>query len=235
MMEKIGLLGGTFDPVHDGHLQLALAAKNELLLDKVLLIPAAGPPHKSSEDVTAFGHRREMLLRALSGVEGLEPCFIEGNLPTPSYTIDTIRLLQARDRDRIEYYFIIGVDAFADLLSWKSYMELLRRVTLIVARRKGFTDTGKLINIADTLGYRQTTSRWYGTGGLRDICFLESSPCEISSSRIRDLLASGCREVAGVKRDVLEYIRQHNLYAAHGTATAPTIDESDDNTDNTKG
>lgn len=215
-MEKVGLLGGTFDPVHDGHLQLALAAKNELLLDRVLLIPAAGPPHKSSEEVTSFFHRKEMLRIALQGVAGLEPCFIEGDLPTPSYTIDTVRLLQSRDKGHIEYFFIIGVDAFADLLSWKSYVELLERVHVIVARRKGFASSDKLAQIANILGYAQAATVWRGAQGLRDIYFLKQSPVEISSSRIRNLLDAGCKEISDIDDGVLRYIQKNMLYVKSG-------------------
>lgn len=211
-MEKVGLLGGTFDPVHDGHLQLALAAKKELSLDRVLLIPAAGPPHKDRVAVTSFSHRKAMLSIAMSGVEGLEACFIEGDLPIPSYTIDTVRLLQSRDHGQIHYFFIIGVDAFADLLSWKSYIELLERVNLIVARRKGFKDGDSLAQIADCLGYRQEATVWSGTHGLRDIYFLKKSPVEISSSRIRTLLAAGCREICGINENVLKYIQENKIY-----------------------
>lgn len=211
-MRKIGLLGGTFDPIHDGHLQLALAAKRELVLDCVLLMPAAGPPHKSSESVTSFVHRKEMLLLALAGIDGLKPCFIEGDLPTPSYTIDTVRLLQSDTAGQSEYYFIIGVDAFADLLSWKSYVELLRRVTLVVARRGGFTGADRLVAIAQSLGYIQKPDLWHSTGGLRNIYFLETRPVEISSSHIRDLLSEGYRKVAGVHPAVVDYAQNHKLY-----------------------
>jgi len=211
-MRKIGLLGGTFDPIHDGHLQLALAARRELVLETVLLIPAAGPPHKSSEAVTPFAHRKEMLLLALAGAAGLEPCFIEGDLPVPSYTIDTVRLLQSGETSGREYYFIIGVDAFADLLSWKSYRELLQRVALVVANRRGFTETDKLTTIAQTLGYVQKPDLWYGKGGLRNIYFLQTSPVEISSSHIRDMVAAGCQRVAGVNQAVLDYAQRHKLY-----------------------
>lgn len=211
-MQKIGLLGGTFDPIHDGHLQLALAAKRELALDSVLLIPAAGPPHKNSASVTSFAHRKEMLLLALAGVDGLAPCFIEGDLPVPSYTIDTVRLLQSDTTSEREYYFIIGVDAFADLLSWKSYVELLRRVALVVARRRGFRGTDKLTAIAQSLGYAQKPDLWHSADGLRNIYFLKTSPVEISSSHIRDMLSAGCGQVAGVDPAVLDYARNHKLY-----------------------
>jgi nicotinate-nucleotide adenylyltransferase len=157
-----------------------------------------------------------MLLLALAGVEGLEPCFIEGDLPTPSYTIDTVRLLQSDSAGDSDYYFIIGVDAFADLLSWKSYAELLQRVVLVVARRRGFSETEKLTAIAQAFGYTLKPGLWQGTGGFRDIYFLKSSPVEISSSQIRDRLAEGCRKIPGVNPAVVDYAERHKLYGRGG-------------------
>lgn len=218
-MERVGLLGGTFDPVHAGHLQLAQTARDELQLDRVLLIPAAGPPHKCSVEVTSFRHRREMLLLALQGAEGLEPCFVEGELPVPSYTIDTVQWLQSCHGNLVEYYFIIGVDAFADLLSWKAYRELLRRVTLIVARRRGFTDNDRLREIAESLGYSRSSTRWTSARGLCDIYFLQSIPPEISSSHIRTQLAAGSTAVEGVHPLVLRYAARHQLYVSGRTAS----------------
>jgi len=211
-MERIGLLGGTFDPVHDGHVQLALAARRELDLENVLLIPAAGPPHKPGVAVTSFHHRREMLVLALAGIEGLEPCFIEGDLPVPSYTIDTIRLLQSGDCCRIEYYFIIGADAFADILSWKEYRQLLSRITLVVAKRKGFSTGKELDKIAAALDYEQMPQVWRSRSGLRDIRFLQTCPPEVSSSQIRQLLAAKCNNVTNVHPAVIRYAQLHRIY-----------------------
>jgi nicotinic acid mononucleotide adenylyltransferase len=104
------------------------------------------------------------------------------------------------------------VDAFADLLSWKSYRELLQRVALVVANRRGFTESDRLMRIAQSLGYSQKPDMWYGTRGLRNIYFLETSPVEISSSHIRDMVAAGCQRVAGVNQAVLDYARRHKLY-----------------------
>lgn len=213
-MQNVGLLGGTFDPIHDGHLQLANAARTELGLDKVLLILAAGPPHKCRNSVTAFHHRKKMLLLALQDREFIQPCFVEGDLPVPSYTIDTVRFLKKRDGDTVNYSFIIGVDAFADLLSWKEYRQLLSLVHLIVAKRKGFSRQGALDAIALQLGYRveASNSRWVAEGELKDIYFLDAQPDAISSSTIRSELRRGTVRVAGVHPQVLDYIRQNDLY-----------------------
>lgn len=216
-MERVGLLGGTFDPVHDGHLQLALAAKDELRLQRVLLLPASAPPHKPEGAVTSFDHRRQMLKLALAGVDGLEPCFIEGELPVPSYTIDTLRVLQAQDREHVEYLFIIGEDAFAEILSWKAYREVLQRVSLIVARRHGCHHaTDRLENIALALGYCPSPLLWTGKQGLKEIHFLHASPPRISSSEIRRSVAAGAPQVAGLHPAVLAYAREHRLYCRPG-------------------
>ncbi|MFV0438503.1 MAG: nicotinate (nicotinamide) nucleotide adenylyltransferase [Desulfopila sp.] len=211
-MEKVGLLGGTFDPVHDGHVQLALAARREFGLERMLLIPAADPPHKQDVVVTAFSHRRQMLALALAGIKGLQPCWIEGEMPLPSYTVDTVRLLQSRDQNPTVYSFVIGVDAFADILSWKEYRELLSRVGLIVARRKGFTADRALAGIAATLGYRRQQTRWQGRQGLRDIHFLQASPPDVSSSHIRSLLAARRADIDDMHPAVIGYALDHGLY-----------------------
>lgn len=211
-MKKIGILGGTFDPVHEGHVQLASAAKLEFALDKVLLIPAADPPHKSLAEITPYRHRLAMLKRAVPGTKGLEASDIEARLPTPSYTIDTVRYLQSSGGSLTHYYFIIGVDAFADLLSWKAYAELLQNVTLIVANRKGFFDTNKLVEVALAIGYKMNDKRWIATlEGFYDIVFLQNSPQQVSSTEIREILAAG-NTAKGVNSSVLRYIRENGLY-----------------------
>lgn len=213
-MQNIGLLGGTFDPIHDGHLQLADAARTEVGLDKVLLLVAAGPPHKARDNVTPFHHRKRMLELALRDTDYVEPCFIEGDLPVPSYTIDTMRYLFNRDGDTVSYSFIVGIDAFADFLSWKEYRQLLTLVQLIVARRKGFSRESALDAIMIQLGYRsdQAGTSWEAQSGLKDIYFLDSQPDDISSSWIRSKLRAGAVEVNGLCPEVLQYIQRNGLY-----------------------
>lgn len=211
-MVRIGLLGGTFDPVHSGHLQLAHAARKEMCLDKVLLIPAATPPHKAAEKITDFAHRRAMLQLAVKDEEDLEISLIENDLPQPSYTISTIRHLTGVSGNRSLYYFIIGIDAFADLLSWKAYRELLSKVSLIVAWRKGFDGGHKLDQIAKYLGYRRDEKRWRSSSELQDIFFLSSVPEGVSSSVLRKLLVEGDVDIPGIDHRVQAYIKEHHLY-----------------------
>ena len=218
-MERIGLLGGTFDPVHIGHLQLARGAAEEMGLDRVLLIPAADPPHKSSARITPYEQRVAMVRLALGdddGTDNLQLCLIEGRMPTPSYTIDTVQRLQD-ELGPAELFFIIGTDAFSDLLSWKSYRPLLASVTLLVASRRGFSNHERMERIRHTLGYGRQDNRWLAPADLRDIVFLEFGVPEISSSGIRRALAAGALQVSGLANGVREYIHRHHIYSARNS------------------
>ena len=216
-MRRIGLLGGTFDPVHNGHLELARAARQEAGLEKVLLIPAAGPPHKDYSGVTTFRHRLAMLRLAVADEGGLEVSDIEGDLPRPSYTVDTVRLLRRRFGVQTRLYFIIGVDAFVDMLSWKSYRELLGLVFLLVAGRKGFADSEGVERVMEALGYVQAGSIWRSADAtLNDIQFLHAEIYELSSSHLRQQLGRQQPYPNGLPVEVRRYITENRLYGSHG-------------------
>ncbi|WP_240910085.1 nicotinate (nicotinamide) nucleotide adenylyltransferase [Desulfopila sp. IMCC35008] len=210
-MTRIGLYGGTFDPVHIGHTQLAEAAICEAGLDRVLMVPAVVPPHKSERTVTPFDHRVEMVRLALVDHPGIELSLIESELPTPSYTIDTVRLLQRLLPTTTELHFIIGIDAFVEITSWKSYGELLSRVSLLVAMRQGLCPQ-LLEKVRDELSYSKVAKRWVHSGGRKDIFFLSSPIADISSSTIRKQLLSGAFQVEGIPNQVMQYIQANNLY-----------------------
>ena len=130
---RIGLLGGTFDPVHTGHLQLAEAALREGNLDQVLFIPSASPPHKVGTPITSFAHRLAMLELVSKRNPRFACSGIEGDLPAPSYTIDTLRVLGGLFPEETKFFFIIGIDAFLDFATWKSYRDILRLVNIVIA------------------------------------------------------------------------------------------------------
>ena len=136
MHSRVGLLGGSFDPVHNAHLALARAALEALQLDQVRWIPAGQPWQKSGQDMSPPEHREAMVRLVLAG----EPRFvldrIEIERPGPSYTIDTVRELTARE-PRTDWFLIIGDDQYAGLHTWGGWRELLGLVTLAVANRPG--------------------------------------------------------------------------------------------------
>lgn len=218
MITRIGLLGGTFDPVHAGHVQLAEMAMAEMDLGKVLFIPAADPPHKRHTAITSYMHRVAMLRLALTGDEDR---FIvsqaESILPLPSYTIDTVRYFQTIYPVDTCLYFIIGLDAFLDISSWRSFRELLSTVHLLVARRDISDSETQLRSLATSLHYRPEGLVWHSAGNLKDIRFMAGKPLSISSSTIRQSLRRGDRAYYGVAGSVRSYIDQHQLYTETST------------------
>ncbi len=208
---KIGLLGGTFDPVHHGHLQLAEAAIIECGLDQVVFIPAAEPPHKDSTAVSSFAHRLAMLQLATESRQEFVCNAIEGLLPKPSYTIDTLKVLQQQYDKGHCLYFMIGADAFLDILSWKLHQDVLRSVHIILSKRKGYTGE-PLANLLKNLGYRQEQGLWHATDGKKDIYILRKIPDAQSSSNIRAMIGKGLSVEKFLPSSVMLYIRKNKLY-----------------------
>ncbi len=134
---KIGILGGTFDPIHSGHLAIALAAKEQFHLDKVLFIPAFIPPHKiSKRDMTPAPYRFRMVELAIRGNPDFEVSDIELNRPEVSYTVETLRDLKSK-YPKAELYFIIGADSLAEMAEWRDPEEIKKMSVLLVAPREG--------------------------------------------------------------------------------------------------
>lgn len=135
-LKKIGILGGTFDPIHHGHLLLARDAVEQLGLDTLLFIPAARSPHKVGQQPAGGDLRAEMIRAAIEG----EPRFcldeLELNRPAPSYTIDTIEALKQREPDA-QFFFLVGEDNVAQLPTWRRFAELSRLVQFAVLERSG--------------------------------------------------------------------------------------------------
>jgi nicotinate-nucleotide adenylyltransferase len=209
--QKIGLLGGTFDPVHYGHLQFAEAALQEYRLDKVVFLPSADPPHKNGASITAFRHRLAMLILAGQGRQGFECNAIEERLGKPSYTIDTLRELQKHYKVDCRLYFMIGADAFLDFLTWKSHQHILQAVDIIIALRKGY-NVDQLTLMLKKLGYKANDGYWTAGGGKQDIHILQRTPDAHSSSAIREMIAKGALADRFLPEAVIEYIRKNKLY-----------------------
>ncbi len=134
---RIGILGGTFNPIHLGHLHLALEVHARLNLDEILLIPTGVPPHKTDEKLASPSDRVEMVRRAISGYPFLKVSDIEIRRPTPSYSIDTVRALK-KESPGDQFYFIIGLDAFLEIESWREPLALLEILHFVVVSRPGF-------------------------------------------------------------------------------------------------
>lgn len=192
---KLGLYGGTFDPVHRAHIAVANAARTRYGLDRVLLIPNRQPPHKESVTGASYEHRLRMVEIACEDHPGLAASDIE-NREGKSYTIQTLERLRIEYGAQVRLYFIIGADAFAEVMLWRRVDEVFRLTEFIVVSRPGFTfetPPGAKINPLETLAF--TTS----------------------STAIRHQLAHG-EATLDLDPKVSEYIKTNGLYGKAITA-----------------
>ena len=215
--QKIGILGGTFDPVHDGHLAIADRAEQALSLDRVIFIPAADPPHKKRTDAS-YAHRVAMLEAALAGTGELkkkhkfEISLLEAERSAPSYTVDTLLELRQRLGEQ-QFYFIIGADSLVELHLWYHYRKLPELTHFIVVARPGISKQEVELAISRLPGIfilDESQHCWKRKDGA-EIVYLADVCKNISSSAIRKQLARGQRPDTVHKR-VLDYIFEHRLY-----------------------
>lgn len=217
--KKIGLLGGTFDPVHNGHLAVAAQALKTLKLDGVWFIPAAAPPHKpghgDNREISGFRHRLAMLNKATAGHGSFSVSDIEAKRKEPSYSIDTIRILADSAGEQTDFSFIIGSDAFLEIDTWKRYQELPTLVNLVIVPRPGFPpDRVRQVIHENYPDFISDPGRevWSSpkAGGI--IKLLPMKPVPISSTEIRAKVRRG-EDISGlVPSAVAEYIRKAKLY-----------------------
>jgi nicotinate-nucleotide adenylyltransferase len=136
-MQRLGILGGTFDPVHNAHLVAAQEAHYQLGLDQVLFVPAGSPPHKPSGPISPAHHRLRMLELAIAGRPHFAISLVDLDRPGPAYTVDTLRLLRAGRGPGPDFFFIEGADSLADILDWRQPRRLLELCELAVVCRPG--------------------------------------------------------------------------------------------------
>lgn len=197
---RLGILGGTFDPVHVGHLALAEAARTAFDLDRVLFIPAAVPPHKPGGAVAAAEDRLAMVRRAVDAAPYFAVSEVELERQGPSYTVDTLADLQQRHPDA-ELYFITGADEVLALDTWHEPQRLLQLARFIAATRPGF-DLSRLAQMESRLGP-------VARGRLLPLEWLELG---LSSTDLRRLLSEGRSVRYLVPELVVEYIEERRLY-----------------------
>ncbi|MBL0713313.1 MAG: nicotinate (nicotinamide) nucleotide adenylyltransferase [Desulfosarcina sp.] len=222
MLNKIGILGGTFDPIHLGHLRAAVEIREGFGLDAVYLIPAAIPPHKCRTDIAAPEDRLEMVRRVVEDLPELRVSDIELKRQGPSYTIDTICAFREKLSPKVWVYLIMGIDAFLEINTWKSYEDLLHIVPSIVINRpepEGRVQPS-LDNAIETLmhsgkleGYECSQSTpCYTHCAKQPIFTYNVTPMAISSTHIRQLVKKGrCIDFL-VPPCVKDYIHAKGLY-----------------------
>ncbi|MBL4665243.1 MAG: nicotinate (nicotinamide) nucleotide adenylyltransferase, partial [Nitrospinaceae bacterium] len=209
----IGLLGGTFDPVHTGHLHLAGQAQKFFNLEKVVFIPAYRSPHKLALEPVSCEHRLAMLTLALDGLPRFSMDKIEINKNEVSYTIETLKELQSNHPDW-NMFLILGADAFQAIDTWKQCSQLLDYCNLLVGTRPGaelqVSDTvkNKLALSASATDVKVFKNLKKGTG----VTFFQISPLDISSKEIRQRIHRGEEVKNLLPPSVDHYIMQHRLY-----------------------
>ena len=230
---RIGLLGGTLDPIHLGHVETAAAARRALDLDRVYVLPSRVPPHRSQQPVASGYHRFAMTALAVNGLDGLAASDVELRTPGPSYTADT--LTRFRERSGLspsQIFFITGADAFAEIETWYRYPEVLDLANFVVVSRPGFL-TEPLRDRLPGLAARMISGRRAETSNqppvasrqppaasgdsieghaLSGIFLVDAPTSDVSSTGIRKRLAAGAPITGLVPAAVERHIVQHGLY-----------------------
>jgi nicotinate-nucleotide adenylyltransferase len=199
---KIGVLGGTFDPVHNGHLRIAEEARTALGLAQVIFIPAGQPLLKPEQPLTSAEHRVRMLQLAIAGSPHFELSLIEVERSGPSYAVDTVATLQAKASRGDEIYFIMGWDALEKLPDWREPLRLVAMCYIAAVHRPGHSKPSLEALENDIPGVSQR------------VFFLERPEVDISSSKIREMVREGLSIRSLVPGSVARYIKDHRLYSA---------------------
>lgn len=195
---KIGIIGGTFNPIHLAHLYIAYEAKCQLNLDKIIFIPTGSPPHKKDMEILEASLRYNMVYEAIKNYEDFEISDYEIEKKGLSYTFETLEHFKNDDN---ELYFITGADCLMDIEKWKYPEKIFRLCNFVVFNRAGYSKKNLRIQ-------KEKIQQKFNT----NIIFLDIIDLEISSSIIRNRIKEGKRIDFFMPREVLEYIITNNLY-----------------------
>ena len=239
MGRRTGILGGTFDPIHVGHLFVATEAARALALDEVLLLPSRTPPHRPVDPSTSVFQRFAMVALAASTNARLVASDLELLRQGPSYTADTLRMLHAAGHEAWQLFFLAGADAFAEIATWRDYPAVLDLAHFVVCSRPGTPATSLPAGLPDLarrmlpanlasghpgapcdFAQGREASVLHETGANTHIFLLDCPTPDVSSTDIRARARAG-RPLAGlVPPEVDHYIRRHGLYGASSGAAA---------------
>jgi nicotinate-nucleotide adenylyltransferase len=232
---NMGLFGGTFDPIHRGHLALARAASERCNLGRILFVPANIPPHKQRQPLSAFPHRYAMIALATAQDKGFVPSLLEApedlaadgrtkkeKKAKPNYTIDTVKRLKQSFKKADRLFFLIGIDAFMDIAKWHQAEALFRECEFVVASRPGYS----LADVANALPLSlrprlEATKPFHKQAATGDLVLsgacihlLDEVYQPISSTAIREAAAAGKPLGRFVEPVVADYIKKIGLYKA---------------------
>jgi nicotinate-nucleotide adenylyltransferase len=212
MSGRVGILGGTLDPMHCGHLAAATAARDAFNLSVVFVLPSHVPPHRPVQPLASPFQRFAMAALAVSGVDRLHVSDDELRLDGPSYTADTLDRMQARGLAASQIFFITGADAFAEIATWKRYPAVLDLANFVVVSRPGHDLAGMRARLPDLAGRMRAAGDGAADRGTPLIYLLETSTPDVSSTRVRERLRRG-EPVTGLVPPLVEaHIHTHGLY-----------------------
>ena len=201
---NIGILGGTFDPIHIGHLGIATAASTQVGLDKILFIPAGHPRFKRAKPSASVVHRLKMVHLATNDIQGFEVCDIETSRPGPSYSVDTLVEIKANLPEQVNLFFIVGMDVLNQLHRWKDPERVRSLCQLLVLNRSGEQNFNW-----DEFYQRVPAAK-------RRIRNISSPIINVSATELRNKLATG-KSISGLVPDVVaKYIFDQKLYLTIG-------------------
>ena len=219
---RIGLFGGTFDPIHRGHLRAASEVKKNVNLDHIFLIPAALPPHKTPVAVASADDRLAMIHLAIGDMNGITVSDIELQRSGPSYTIDTVYHFKSTQPDNARIFLIMGLDAFLEIDTWKSYRELLEQIPMIIMARpndshqsvaQGWKILEKYLTLKISVDYRFfDPQKVFMSEGRQPVYICDVQALDISSTKIRQAVKQKQTIENWVPARVAEYIIQKGLY-----------------------
>jgi nicotinate-nucleotide adenylyltransferase len=219
-VSSVGLLGGTFNPIHNGHVAIARQAREVLELDRVVLIPTGDPPHKPHENLATAQDRFEMVRLAIGSDPSLSISDVEVRRSGKSYTIDTIRLLQQEYGPEARLFFLIGLDAFLEFPTWRDPATLLTLCSFVVLSRPGLSFQA-LSGLPLIPAIPQASLVELDAGrsvrlnvpvGAQSLICLRLPPNSVSASDIRARIAQGAPTANLLPPVVESYILQHHIY-----------------------
>jgi nicotinate-nucleotide adenylyltransferase len=217
----IGLLGGTFNPIHNGHLHIAHFVNRTLQLDRIIFIPTGDPPHKPAMSLAPAHHRLEMVKRAIAPYPHFTASNHETRSAAVSYSVDTVTQFKKEFPEGTELGFIVGLDAFLDFSSWRKVNQLLTLCHVIVCSRPGvaFTQLQSLsffpatpLSALQSLDQQDIARLDVPLPSGKTIFLLAVPPCEVSASTVREQLTLGRPMSHWLPPTVESYIIQHRLY-----------------------
>lgn len=199
---RVGIMGGTFDPIHLGHLVTAEAARSEFNMNKVVFVPSGQPPHKKGLEISNKEHRYIMTVLATSANPYFEVSRTEIDRPGESYAIDTVRYIRSKQQPDSELYFITGADAIMEIVTWKEVEELFEKCTFIAATRPGFNLSEMKSKLLKKLTHNH----------LAKIIPLEVPAMAISSTDIRERVKDKRTIKYLLPESVENFIQKNDLY-----------------------